>query len=114
MKVHFKGAITFEDDAALQAAMEEANSTIEQQADSILARDDLKTLGLHLTMSGHVDGNTTQVDNATAVITTLVSHAYSGYIDVTIDEEETRYHAKEIDPTPIEKIEEKMGLTDSD
>lgn len=110
MDAYYKGAITFEDDAALQASLKEAQTTLNQQADSIIGADELETLGLHLTISHHTSGTAQQIEAVNQVIKTLVAHAYSGYIDVTVDGDETRYHAKEIDPTPVEQIEEKMGI----
>lgn len=114
MNVTYKGAVTFEDEATLNAGLEAAKATITQQPDSIITPDELSTLGLHLTISHNIDANEQQIQQSNKVIETLASHAYSGYIDVTVEGEETRFHAKEIDPTPIEQIEEKMGLGEND
>ena len=97
MQVAYKGALTFENDEALQAGLDAINQQLATST-GLLTADDFNPIGLHLTLSFRGAGTQAQFEADTAVIHTLAATAYSGYIDASIDGDETRYHAKEIAP----------------
>ena len=102
MHVKFRGAFTFDEDDALQAGMQAVEQVIAETNSDFLTREHLESLGLHVTIS--YDGTTTsqQVDAARKILHKLAETAYSGYVDMDVDGQEERFHAKEIAPIEVD------------
>lgn len=101
MKLKFAGALTFDTDEALQNAMQSVNSLIDSTDDGFLGKDDISPLGLHVTISHSGTATVSQVEGSREILRLLASKAYSGYVDMLIDGEAERFHAKEIAPKEI-------------
>lgn len=100
--VKYQGALTFEDEDEMAEALAKVEAMLAEHPNSLLPVDELKSLGLHLTINYTTTGNSEQIENSEAVIYKLAAEAYSGYIDMTSDGEQKRFHAKEIEPKHVQ------------
>mgnify|MGYP001552139081 CR=1 FL=1 len=100
MNVKYRGALTFDSDEALTKALDDITRQIQSQKNSFLTMEHIEPLGLHVTV--HQSGNASpeQIQFSRQILKSLASTAYSGYVDVWIDDHDDseRYHAKEINP----------------
>lgn len=101
MRLKFTGALTFDTDEALQNAMQAVTALIDSTDDGFLGKDDVSPLGLHVTISHSGTATATQIEDSREILRLLASKAYSGYVDMMIDGEAERFHAKEIAPKEI-------------
>ena len=102
MQLKFRGALTFDTDEALENGMQAIRQKIQRTENSFLTTDHIQPLGLHVTVSHSGNVNQAQVDNARDLLETFAGLAYSGYVDMLIDEAQSeRFHAKEIAPKEV-------------
>lgn len=101
-EIRFKGAVTFDTDESLQTALQDAHTAIEAESNSLLEVSHVEPLGLHVTVTHNTTGELAQITASKQIVHDLVAQAYSGYIDVTVNGEQERFHAKEIDPIEVD------------
>jgi hypothetical protein len=100
--VKFHGALTFENDDEMAEALAEAEQHSKEHPNLLLTMDEIEQLGLHITVNHTAQGDEAQLENSQTLIHRLVAQAYSGYIDITVDGIQRRFHAKEIEPKHVQ------------
>lgn len=100
--VKYRGALTFESEDEMNEALATVETLFTEHPDSLLPFDELKSLGLHLTVNYTARGDAGQIESSETLVHKLVAEAYSGYIDVTVEGEQKRFHAKEIEPKHVQ------------
>ncbi|MGJ3237497.1 MAG: hypothetical protein ACFE0Q_02210 [Anaerolineae bacterium] len=104
--VKFRGALTFDEDDALENALTRVEQIIQSTENSLLTMEQIEPLGLHLTVTYNGNATAEQVTHSRGLLNTLAGLAYSGYVDLMVDENDPeRFHAKEIAPKEV-KIED--------
>ncbi|MGB7338023.1 MAG: hypothetical protein WBC91_03945 [Phototrophicaceae bacterium] len=97
MRVKFRGAVTFETDESLTEGLNHIQKLIEANRQSLLTMEHIEPLGLHVTIHYTGDADNAQLQASRIVIKTLAESAYSGYVDLWVDDgDPERFHAKEI------------------
>lgn len=102
--MHLKciGTFTFDDDDTLEHSLIKVKQKIKEVDDSFLTMEHISPLGLHVTVKQSGNATISQKGTCEAVLKILAMDAYSGYVDMTVDEGESeRFHAKEIAPKEI-------------
>lgn len=99
MHLRFRGALTFDEDDALENGLTVIEKKVQETENSFLTMEHLQTLGLHVTVNYQNTATQSQVEGSRDILIALAKMAYSGYVDMFIDEvQQARFHAKEIDP----------------
>lgn len=97
MRVKCRGAVTYDTDEALNQGLNQAKQLLTSDAQSALTMEHIAPLGLHVTIHYSGDATEAQLQSSRTVLKTLVESAYSGYVDVWVnDADPERFHAKEI------------------
>lgn len=97
--MHLKclGTFTFDEDDALKQGLDTVKNKIQAMDDSFLTMEHISPLGLHVTVKHSGSATAAQKDTCEDILKTLAKIAYSGYVDLTLDNAEPeRFHAKEI------------------
>lgn len=100
----YQGAFTYADEDSQATALQVAEDTLGNHADTYLTMEYIKPLGLHITVSHHGVGPREQVKGSVEAVRQLAIHAYSGYVDVTVNDDKKRYHAKELNPVETKDV----------
>lgn len=99
MHLKFRGALTFDEDVALENGLTIIEKKVQEIENSFLTMEHLQPLGLHLTVNHTGIATQAQIDGSRAILITLAKLAYSGYVDMFVDEvQQERFHAKELAP----------------
>ena len=102
MHLKFRGALTFDTDEALEKCLQEIKQTIQNSGESVLSMDHIEPLGLHLTVNHSGSATPAQRDASRQLLEMIAGAAYSGYVDMIVDEtDQERFHAKEIAPKEV-------------
>lgn len=97
MRVKFRGAVTYETDESLEQGLSEVKRLIATEAQSLLTTDHIEPLGLHVTVHHKGTASEAQLKHCRTLLKILAESAYSGYVDLWVDDKEPeRFHAKEI------------------
>ncbi|GAB5494670.1 MAG: hypothetical protein Phog2KO_48850 [Phototrophicaceae bacterium] len=96
MRIKCLGTYTFDDDETLKKGLDSIKELI-QAENSFLTTEHISPLGLHVTIKHSGNADAGQKEACENVLKSLAKVAYSGYVDMTIDDTEPqRFHAKEI------------------
>ncbi|MEM9950861.1 MAG: hypothetical protein AAF846_04625 [Chloroflexota bacterium] len=97
MRVRIRGAVTYEADEALENGLKQVEDLLKNTSNPLLTMEHIEPLGLHVTVHQSTSANEAQIEYIRSVLKTLAESAYSGYIDMWLDDHESeRFHAKEI------------------
>ena len=96
MYIKCSGTFTFDDDETLKNGLNNIKPLIEADA-GFLTMEHISPLGLHVTVKQSGNANAGQKEACEHILEALAKVAYSGYVDMTIDDADPqRFHAKEI------------------
>jgi hypothetical protein len=99
MHLKFRGALTFDEDDALENGLMVIEKKVQETENSFLTMEHLQPLGLHVTVNHHGTATQAQMNSSRDILITLAKLAYSGYVDMIVDEvQKERLHAKELAP----------------
>lgn len=99
MHLRFRGALTFDEDDALEKGLTVIEKKVQETENSFLTMEHLQAPGLHITVNYQGTATQSQVEGSRDILIDLAKMAYSGYVDMFIDEvPKARFHAKEIAP----------------
>lgn len=102
MHLNCLGTFTFDDDSELEKGLKVVKKKIQEMDDSFLTMEHISPLGLHVTVKHSGNATSAQKDACEDILKTLAQVAYSGYVDMTVDRDNSqRFHAKEIAPKEI-------------
>lgn len=100
----YQGAFTYADEDSQAKALQIAEDTLDEHGETYLTMEHIKPLGLHITVSHHGVGAREQVEGGVEAVKQLAIHAYSGYVDVTVNDDKKRFHAKELNPVKTQDV----------
>ena len=100
----YKGAFTYMDEDMQAQALEEAEQALNEFGETYITMEHILPLGLHITVSHHGVGPRDQVKGGVEAIKKLATYAYSGYVDVTVEDKKRRFHSKEINPVQTRDV----------
>lgn len=102
MHLKFRGALTFDSDEALEHGMTVIEQKIQETDNSFLTMEHIQPLGLHVTVTHSGNVTQAQIVDCRDLLETFAGLAYSGYVDMLLDETQPeRFHAKEIAPKEV-------------
>lgn len=99
MHLKFRGAVTFDEDNAQDAGLKIIEKKVQETDNSFLTMEHIQPLGLHVTVNQTGNATQAQINDCRVILMTLAKLAYSGYVDMFVDDVQIeRFHAKEIAP----------------